>query len=83
MTSGLNLSTSAVAREAGERPLTGPSWRGRPFGGAGGHKARGVVGSARVIAFGASNVAPAGAVLGGWSAEDESGVTTTRLLMIV
>ena len=39
------------------------------FGGVGDHEARGlargVVGSARVIAFGASNVAPAGAVVGG------------------
>jgi amino acid transporter len=42
---------------------------GRRSGGAGGHEARGLahgaVGSARVIAFGASNVAPAGAVVGG------------------
>ena len=41
----------------------------RRFGVAGDHEARGlargVVGSARVIAFGASNVAPAGAVVGG------------------
>ena len=49
--------------------MTGLSWRGRRLGGASSHEtrglARGVVGSARVIAFGASNVAPAGAVVGG------------------
>ncbi|MGO9469844.1 MAG: amino acid permease [Isosphaeraceae bacterium] len=49
--------------------MTGLSWRGLRFGGANDHEARGlargVVGSARVIAFGASNVAPAGAVVGG------------------
>ena len=49
--------------------MTGLSRGGRRFGDAGGHEARGLargaVGSARVIAFGASNVAPAGAVVGG------------------
>jgi len=49
--------------------LNSPSRGGRRFGNANGHEARGlahgVVGSARVIAFGASNVAPAGAVVGG------------------
>ncbi len=49
--------------------MTDLSSRGRRFGSVGGHQARGlargVVGSARVIAFGASNVAPAGAVVGG------------------
>src|SRR5271169_2048520 len=55
--------------EAGERALTSLSRGERRSGGAGDHEARGlargVVGSARVIAFGASNVAPAGAVVGG------------------
>jgi amino acid transporter len=55
--------------EAGERALTSLSRGERRSGGAGDHAARGlargVVGSARVIAFGASNVAPAGAVVGG------------------
>ena len=50
-------------------PLNSPSRDGRRFGNANGHEARGLahgaVGSARVIAFGASNVAPAGAVVGG------------------
>ncbi len=45
------------------------SWVGRRLGGGSGDEARGlahgVVGSGRVIAFGASNVAPAGAVVGG------------------
>jgi amino acid transporter len=45
------------------------SWVSRRLGGGSGDEARGlahgVVGSARVIAFGASNVAPAGAVVGG------------------
>jgi amino acid transporter len=49
--------------------LNSPSRSGRRFGNANGQEARGlargVVGSARVIAFGASNVAPAGAVVGG------------------
>ena len=45
------------------------SWVGRRLGGGSSDEARGlahgVVGSGRVIAFGASNVAPAGAVVGG------------------
>jgi amino acid transporter len=49
--------------------LNSPSRSGRRFGNANGQEARGlargVIGSARVIAFGASNVAPAGAVVGG------------------
>ena len=49
--------------------MNGRSSSARRFGNANGHEARGlahgVVGSARVIAFGASNVAPAGAVVGG------------------
>jgi amino acid transporter len=49
--------------------LNSPSRSGRRFGNSNGHEARGlahgVVGSARVIAFGTSNVAPAGAVVGG------------------
>ena len=49
--------------------MNNPSRSGRRSGNANGQEAlglaRGVVGSARVIAFGASNVAPAGAVVGG------------------
>ena len=49
--------------------MNGRSSSARRFGNANGHEARGlahgVVGSVRVIAFGASNVAPAGAVVGG------------------
>ena len=49
--------------------MNSPSRGSRRFGNGNGHEARGlahgVVGSARVIAFGASNVAPAGAVVGG------------------
>jgi amino acid transporter len=49
--------------------LNSPSRGGRRIGNANGQEARGLargaVGSARMIAFGASNVAPAGAVVGG------------------